>query len=307
MRICMKKIIPVVISYLILISSFSIADKSIAENISLSSVEHLENMNESGLDDGREYYALIVGVEKFANLTFPEEYWIDETAIAMYDLLVNSSNWREENIKMLLNENATKNNIHDAIVNWLDEKEDENDVVLIFYTDHGWKTRLSERKYGHAFVFTYNVTEENRIEDKITDKEFDTWVDQLESKHIVIILETCYSGRMFALRQHGRVLLTAGGKYFFCGVDDSDHLKEGIFTHYIMEGLKGVADLNNDGWVTAEETFRYARPHTIYTSIWEQFPFIQKYGNSTIIWFFQVPRMYDRHVGSIPLIKLSNL
>lgn len=302
----MKKTMWMTIVCLVLILSFSTAITSPAENVSLSSIKKSsESMNKLE-DDNREYYALIVGVEKFAGLTLPEEYWIDETATAMYNLLVNSSNWKEENIKMLLNENATKNNIHDAIVNWLDEKEDENDIILIFYTDHGWKTKLSQKRYGHAFVYTYNVTEENRIEDKITDKEFDKWVDQLESKHIVIILETCYSGRMLALRQHGRVLLTAGGKYFFCGVDDSDSLKSGIFAYYIMQGLRGVADLNNDGWVTAEEAFRYARLPTIHTSIWEQFPFIQKYGDTTIIWFFQVPRMYDRHIGSIPLIQLSD-
>jgi len=300
----MKKSISLVIICLFLISSFSVITTSIAENtsiLSISSIKKPKNIDQ--LENKREYYALIIGVEKFAGLTFPEEYWIDETATAMYNLLLNSSNWKKENIKMLLNENATKNNIHDAIVNWLDEKEDENDVILIFYTDHGWKTKISERKYGHAFVYTYNVTEENRIEDKITDKEFDTWVDQLESKHIAIILETCYSGRMFALRQQGRVVLAAGGKYFFCGVDDSDSLKSGIFAYYIMQGFGGVADLNNDGWVTAEEAFRYARLPTIHTSIWEQFPFIQKYGNSTIIWFFQVPRMYDRHIGGIPLIQ----
>ena len=221
----------------------------------------------------------------------------------MYDFLVNCSNWKEENIKLLLDKNATKDKIHDAI-NWLDDKEDENDVILIFYTSHGWKTKLTEKKYGHAVIFTYNVTEENKIEDKITDKEFDAWVDELESENIAIILESCYSGKMLSLRQKGRVLLAAGGKNFFCGVDDSDFLKFGIFSHYIIEGFSGVADLNNDGWVAAEEVFRYARLHTVYTSIWEQFPFVQKYGDRLIFWSFQVPHMYDWYRGSLPLVQL---
>ena len=299
----MKKSIGIIIVCILLLSMFSISLPSVAEKITLSLPRETDN---SQLDNDVEYYALIIGIEKFAGLSFPEEYWIEETAIAMYDLLVNSSNWKEENIKLLLNENATKNNIQNAITGWLDGKEDENDIVLIFYTSHGWKTKLSQRRYGHAFVYTYNVTNDNKIEDKITDKEFDSWVDELESKHITIILESCYSGKMLALRQKGRVLLTAGGKHFFCGVDDSEGLECGIFSYYIMQGFRGVADLNNDGWVTAEETFRYAKLPTIHTSIWEQFPFIQKYGNRTIIWFFQIPRMYDRHIGSIPLIQLPD-
>jgi len=287
-----------VIFLLIVASGFSTI---IAADIDVRSQDPLSNLIDSSNDV--DYYALIVGVEKFRGVVYPDEDRIDDTAIAMYDLLLNSSNWKEENIKMLLNENATKDRIHDAIVTWLDEREDENDIVLIFYEDHGCKIPFWKRRYGHAAVYTYNVTEEHLLEDKITDKEFDAWVDELESKHIAIILETCYSGRMFALRQQGRVLLAAGGKYFFCGVDEDDSLGYGIFGYFLFQGFKGVADINNDGWVTAEEVFRYARLPTIHFSIWKQFPFIIEWNNRTIIWFFQIPVMYDRHFGGIPLVQ----
>ena len=259
--------------------------------------------NKVDLSEDVEFYALIVGVEKFKGVVAPEEDCIDETAIAMYDLLLNTSNWKEENIKMLLNENATKDKIHDAIVNWLDDLEDENDIVLIFFTGHGWKLPFWQLRYGHSSVFTYNLTEDRLLEDRITDKEFDSWVDELDSSNIAIILETCYSGRMFALRQSGRVLLTAGGRFFFCGVDESDQLGLGIFAYFLFQGFNGVADLNNDGWVTAEEVFHYARRPTIHFSIWKQFPFYYPYNNSMIFWLFQIPFMYDRHLGSIPLVQ----
>lgn len=299
----MKKFSSLIIVGFLLISMISMTLLVDSKNISLSSCEksEIEKLEKNEV----EYYALIIGIEKFLDVPIPEEYWIAETAIGVYDFLINCSNWKEENIKLLIDEEATKDTIQDSIITWLDDKEDENDVVLIFYTSHGWKTKLSQRKYGNAVIFTYNVTTEHKIEDKITDKEFDAWVDGLESKHIAIILESCYSGRMLSLRQKGRVVLAAGGKNLFCGVDDSDFLKFGIFAHYILEGFTGVADLNNDGWVTAEETFRYAKPHTIITSIWEQFPFIQKYGNKTIFWSFQVPHMYDRYFGGLPLIQLK--
>ena len=251
-----------------------------------------------------EYYALIIGVETFvAGNLYPVENKIDDGAIAMYDLLLNCTNWKKENIKIILNENATKDKIQEAIVGWLAEREDENDVVLIFHSGHGWKIPIRYRRYGHAALFTYNETEEHNLEDRITDKEFDTWVDELESKHITIILDTCYSGKMFALRQRGRVLLAAGGKYFFCGVDEDDTLGSGIFSYFLRQGFEGVADINNDGWVTAEEAFRYARRPTIHFSIWKQFPFVYEWMNQTLIWFFQIPWMYDRHLGSIPLIQ----
>lgn len=250
-----------------------------------------------------EYYALIVGVEKFSGIEYPEEDKIDDGIISVYNTLLESYNWEKENIKMLLNANATKNNIHDAIVNWLGSRENENDIVLIFYGDHGWKIPFYQRRYGHSTVFTYNVTTEQRLNDKITDKEFDSWIDNLESEHIVVILDTCYSGRMFSLREKGRVILAAGGKYLFCGVDEDDALESGIFSYFIRQSFTGIADVNDDGWVTAEESFRYARIPTIHYSIWKQFPFVYEYNNGTLVWFFQIPWMYDRHLGSIPLVQ----
>ena len=301
----MKKLICIFTTSIFLLSMTSLA---FSESISLSDIEKsdIDNSEENDV----EYYALIIGVENFSGFYIPPDktYYLAETAQGMYDFLKDYPNWKEENMKLLLDEDGTKDKIHDAIVNWLDDKEDENDVVLIFYASHGWKTRLKfkEKRYGNAAIFTYNVTEENKIEDKITDIEFDAWVDELESNNIAIILESCYSGKMLALRQRGRVVLAAGGKYVFCGVDDSDYLKFGIFAQYLIEGFTGVADLNNDGWITAEEAFRFSRIHTILTSIWEQFPFFQKYDNRTIFWTFQVPQMYDRYLGSLPLVKLPD-
>ena len=110
---------------------------------------------------------------------------------------------------------------------------------------------------------------------------------------------------MRSLIQQNRVILTAGGKHFFCGVDESDALGFGIFTFFVMQGLKGIADINNDGWVSAEECFRYAKIPTTLSSIWQQFPFIQEWNNKTIIWFFQVPTIYDRTFGSTPIIEYN--
>jgi hypothetical protein len=251
------------------------------------------------------FYALVVGVEKFENMNLTEyAHLIDESAVAMYEKLNNSANWKQENIKLLLNENATKENIHNAIVNWLDDKESRDDVVLFYFSGHGWSVPILNRLKGHAYIVTYNNSDWHYSENQITDKELDSWLDELESKHTIVILDSCHSGKMVDLRQRGRVVLTAGGKYFFCGVDEDETLGCGIFTYFLLQGLSGIADLNNDGWVSAEEVFHYAKKPTIHFSIWKQFPFITKYNGRLIFWFFQVPHMYDKHFGDIPLVQL---
>lgn len=246
------------------------------------------------------YYALIAGVSDYP---YQEEEFFDEDAETMYSLLNNSFNWKEENIEFLLNEEATKHNIQEAIINWLDDKETENDVVLIYLSGHGWKIPLLNRAKGNAFFVPYDSPGWNYSEYVITDKELDSWVDELESKNIALIHDHCYAGRMHATSQKGRVILCAGGKYLLCPVDGDETLKHGIFSHYLFEGLMGVADYNNDNWISAEEAFRYAFFPTFHFSLWKHFPFISEWNGKPVLIGPQFPFIYDRHFGSIPLIN----
>jgi len=92
--------------------------------------------------DGTKYYALIIGVEKFENINATEyAHYIDDDAIAMYNMLNNSNNWKTSHIKLLLNENATKDNIRDNITEWLDDREDQDDVVIIYFVKELLQTR----------------------------------------------------------------------------------------------------------------------------------------------------------------------
>lgn len=256
-----------------------------------------ENPSDQYFSDDINYYALLIGVEKFDEAVFPEVY-IDEGAIGMYETLVNNGNWVEENIKLLLNENATKANIQEAITCWLDDKETENDVVLYYFTGHSWKISLRNRAKGHTYTYPFDLSQ-----NKITDVELDYWLDGLESKHVAVILDTCYSGRMRALCQPGRTMLAAGGKYLLCPVDGDYSLECGIFTYHLLQGFEGVADINDDGWVPAEEVFRYARMPTFHFSFWKQFPF-KRY--LPLIIGPQLPYMHDRHLGELPLIELPS-
>lgn len=272
-----------------------------------NAIEICKLLTEEGLTDQYlnkypEYYALIIGVEKFEGLEFPEEDHIDETAIAVYEKLINSTNWKKENIKLLLNENATKENIQKAVTIWLAEKETKDDIVLYYFTGHSWKIPIHKRLMGHTYTFPYDVSDNEYSDDKITDVELDSWLDELESRHIAVVLDTCYSGRMLALIQPGRTILTAGGKYLFCPVDEDDALECGIFSYFLLQGFDGVADFNNDGWISAREIFYYARLPTFHFSFWKQFPFTRYL---PLFIGPQLPYMYDRHLGELPLLKIS--
>ncbi len=243
-------------------------------------------------EDDINYYALIVACEKFKGLEYNDTVCIDEDAIAMYNKLLQSLNWKEDNIKLLINENATKEKIIEAI-GCISENETENDVVLFYYSGHGWKTKLTDRKHGNAYLFTYNNTDFAFDENDISDKELDLYLDELDSNNVIVIIDHCYSGKMFSLNQKGRIILAAGGRFLLCIVDEDSTLGHGMFTYFILQGLDGVADINNDDWVSAKEVFRYSRFPTFWFSLWKQMP----------VFFPQLPFMYSKNTPDIPFYQ----
>ena len=291
----MKKIILMCVLFIFLTSSISSSGAEILKN---------KSKEELGSLDEKNYYALIIGIEEYLGIPTPEQQYLDDSAIAIYEKLLNSSNWEKENILLLLNENATKEKIFDAITVWLNDKETKDDIVLIYIATHGWKTKLSQKIYGNAYFITYNSSDyQYDKETKITDKEFDKWLDVLDSKHIALILENCYSGKMLALRQSGRAIIAGGGRYIFCPCNWSIYLEDSIFGFFLRQGLTGVADINNDKWITVREAFHYLRFPVIWHSMWYHFPYIYKTGYGLSFVGPQVPYLYDRHIGEIPLIK----
>ena len=246
-----------------------------------------------------EFYGLIIGVEEFEGMEYPESDCIDEDALSMYEKLLSSNNWNEENIKLLINENATKENIYDELV-LLNEKETENDVVLFYFSGQGWKMPLLQIFQGHAYIAPYDNSNGNYDEHKISDVELNAWLDELDSNNIVVILDHCYSGKMKSLNRPGRKILAGGGQDIFCRCDEDDTLGHGIFTYFLLQGFDGVADINNDDWISDMEVFSYAKLPTFYFSFWQKFPFI---GSVPFINGPQLPYMYGNHPEAIPLIN----
>ncbi|MEE8204940.1 MAG: caspase family protein, partial [Dehalococcoidales bacterium] len=81
-----------------------------------------------------EYWAVIVGVAEY------QAYWIqdlvgfDANARDLSQLL--SPAWGEDHVRLLLNSEATKANVLEA-VNWLVSREDNDDAVLFYFAGHG--------------------------------------------------------------------------------------------------------------------------------------------------------------------------
>lgn len=92
---------------------------------------------EKAMYEAGERYVLVVGVGKF------KDNWIDEVKYAPNDArkfrntLVQVLNYKEENIVMLLNEDATLENIVDELKGLSKKATGKDDTIMFYYSGHG--------------------------------------------------------------------------------------------------------------------------------------------------------------------------
>jgi hypothetical protein len=103
------------------------------------------------------------------------------------------------------------------------------------------------------------------------------WVNGLPSDLKIVVLDACESGDFLRskggrflqdlpvrndenLKSHGVVIVSSTSRGELA--QESDEYKGAVFTHHLVNGLRGLADYNNDGWVSLQESFEYSRRAT---------------------------------------------
>lgn len=202
-------------------------------------------------------------------------------------------------VLQLTDSQATKAGIQDAIITWLDAREDENTLVVFFFSGHGMydlDDNGDENDPYDEFIVPYDVDcnpcypqVQNPVwlsQTAIRDDELDSWLDQLESKRIIVAVDSCFSGGLVEASAGTIKTLSLGaempgplqvGDGFALDVSEGDRvvlmasredqesaelgtLKNGAFSHYLVKALwSASADANGDGLVSAEEAFNYLK------------------------------------------------
>ena len=86
-----------------------------------------------------ESWALIIGINKYQNVDHLT-YAVDD-AVAVKEMLVDKYGFREDNIKLITDEEATKDNILKGFSDILTQAK-EKDRVVVFYAGHGETYKL---------------------------------------------------------------------------------------------------------------------------------------------------------------------
>lgn len=137
-----------------------------------------------------DYWALIVGINAYKYVPALETAVRDATAVR--DVLIERYGFKTEHVTVLLNEQASREGIEEALYR-LGKQAGPNDSVFIYYAGHGQVDLESQRGFwvpveGKAqspSTFISNAL----IRDEIAS---------MKAKHVYFVADSCFSGTLFA-------------------------------------------------------------------------------------------------------------
>ncbi|MDR1727865.1 MAG: polysaccharide deacetylase family protein [Acidobacteriota bacterium] len=226
-------------------------------------------LNRAGIGgDVGDGWALLVGIDGYAK--WPKLQYATRDAEAVRRFLVEEAGFAPERIVSLKDEEATRDGILTAFhKRFVEGGVKPDDRIFVFFAGHGATRQLSSgRKLGYIVPVDSNPADFSV--DAIPMTELQNIAESLPAKHVLFVMDACYSGLGLTrgvssatfLRENakrvGRQMLTAGGSDQL--VADGGPGGHSIFTWALLQGLSGKADLNNDSFITATELAAYIVP-----------------------------------------------
>ena len=160
--------------------------------------------------------------------------------------------------------------VSEAIDGFFDERKPD-DLLLLYFSGHGVRDEL-----GALYLAVQNTNRFRLRSTAIKSDFIRDAMDQCRSRRQVLILDCCNSGAFAQGTKaamgvsigtapafqggYGRVILTASDSTQFAWEGDKiiGETDNSLFTHFLVEGLEGEADLDGDGRITVDELYDYA-------------------------------------------------
>jgi HEAT repeat protein len=256
------------------------------DGISQGELIHITRVKERG-----NIGAIVIGINQYQN-TRNLKYAVND-AQAFKDYLKDYVGIPDERIFYLANQDATKSRIESLLGTTIKRKASKDDTVIIFYAGHGAIEPDPSNLDGDGFekyLLPHDANLEDLYSTSISMSDIRTIFTRIRADRLIFIADTCYSGAsggrtMMATktranlsdkfyerisRGKGRVIISS------CSANEiskeDDNLQHGVFSYYMLEGLKGRADQDGDGIITVSELFSYISRKVPQASAQDQHP-----------------------------------
>lgn len=204
-------------------------------------------------------WALVVGVAAYDHM--PVLRYTDDDAYRFYAFLksLEGGALPDEQLRILIDEDASRANILDNLKE-LFEQAGPNDLVMFYFS-------------GHGLNGSFLPIDFDGFNNKIAHDEIAEAFNHCRAKYRLCIADACHSGSILAMRSGGNEPVlsqyyqtlarsVSGTALIMSSKGDetsleSAGLRQGVFSHFLIRGLKGEADTDHDKMVTVEELYNF--------------------------------------------------
>jgi len=226
----------------------------------------------------RDCYALVIGISKYRSIPAVKYAAKDAEIVSKY--LERVAGVPPANIKLLRDDSATLADIASSVEEWLPRRAKKSSRVFVYYAGHG----TPDPKTNEAFIVPYEGEPGYRTK-LYPLKRLYASLQKLPTDRVFVMLDSCFSGsggrsvipkgsRPVSLSienpilASGKVVVLAAAKNDQIS-SDYDRVQHGLFTYFLLKGLRGEADSNRDGFVEVDELYRFVRDRVAETAVRE--------------------------------------
>ncbi len=236
-------------------------------------VFYTPSSQQTATDQGK--FAVIIGINEYIDPDIESLKVASVDAMSIYKILTDprGGGFPRENVKILLNDEATRESITRTLGEWLPNKVKSGDTVFIFYSGHGGvePDMTGEEPDGNSkYIIPHDTDVDNLFSTAIQNSTVSKMLQRIPSNKMIFLIDCCYSGgvttgdeivRSIAppstkvgndvyndFSGSGRVVISASlpDQVSF----ELPELNHGIFTYNLLEGIGGKADFDHDGSLT---------------------------------------------------------
>jgi tetratricopeptide (TPR) repeat protein len=221
---------------------------------------------------GETKYALVIGIAGYPhfNTNLKLKYaGADAEKFATFIQTPEGGGFPAANVHLVTNEKATRDRIYDEFT-WLESHVGADDVVYVYFAGHGDKYK------DKSYFMPYDAAP-SRPDDRgiAMDDFYKKVTTELQARQVVVFVDACHaagadSGAKGAAdgengknawdslnRKAGQVTM---GFFSSASNEDSyedDEFKQGLFTHYLLDGLRGAAKSTPDGFINSQNLYDF--------------------------------------------------
>ena len=213
--------------------------------------------------------AIIFGIESYTEA--PMATFANKDAKYFAEYVKRGFGVSPNNIKVLVDKDASLIKSFTVLSKWLPGKI-QKDVteVIIFFAGHGLATPNGKE----LFLLAHDSDPDLLSRTALSRLEMFDEISKLKPKSVIMFLDTCYSGTsrddktLLASARPVRILSSGEANipenFTIFSASQLDQIssgfkkaKHGMFSYYLMKGLEGKADANNDKKITSGELLVY--------------------------------------------------